>query len=186
MREDVFKRRLIERAGIQPGQAVLDLGCGTGTLTLMIKRSVPGAHFTGVDGDPAILSIARQKAAKEHLQVQWEEGMAYALPYLNQSFDVVVSSLVIHHLVSADKLRAFREVRRVLRHGGRFHILDFGPQFNALTRLQVALMHRLEHVNDNFRARIVPMLREAGFASASQELLQNTVFGPIWLYGASS
>jgi len=186
MREEVFKGRLIVRAGIQAGQEVLDVGCGTGTLSLMIKRAVPGARVTGVDGDPRVLSIARRKAAQSNLHVQWDEGMAYDLPYPDNAFDVVVSSLVIHHLVTTDKLRAFREVRRVLRPRGTFHIVDFGRPFSVTTCLQSTIMKRLEQAGDNFDGRLLPMLRDSGFTRAQETEPMNTVFGPIWFYEAAN
>ena len=101
---------------------------------------------------------------------------------VDNSFDVAVSSLVIHHLISEDKMRAFREVRRILRPAGGFHIVDFGRPFSLLTRVQAALMKNLEEAADNFGGRILPMLREAGFDSASEAEHMNTIFGPIWFY----
>lgn len=184
MREETFKRRLIEYAHIQPGQRVLDLGCGTGTLTVMLKQSAPNAHITGVDGDPEVLSIAKSKSERTHKEITWDFGLAYDLPYPDDYFDVVVSSLVIHHLTSVDKVRAFREVRRVLRPGGWFHLLDFGRPVGRISRLQTAVMRNLEEAADNFAGRILPMLKEAGFDAVSEGSHVNTIFGPIWFYQA--
>jgi ubiquinone/menaquinone biosynthesis C-methylase UbiE len=184
MREESFKRRLIERAQIQAGQTVLDLGCGTGTLTLMLKKSAPLANITGLDGDPKVLSIAQIKAAQANVNIKWDQGMAFKLPYPDNSFDVVVSSLVIHHLSAPDKVRAFQEVRRVLRPAGWFHIVDFGRPFSLLTRFQTRVGFNLEEAADNFLGRIQPMLQEAGFPSAREVEKINTIFGPVWFYEA--
>jgi ubiquinone/menaquinone biosynthesis C-methylase UbiE len=108
MREEIFKRRLVLQAGLQPKMDVLDLGCGTGTLTVMLKQAAPLANITGLDGDSQVLSIAQGKAIQADLNIQWDRGMAFDLPYPDQSFDVVVSSLVIHHLTALDKSRAVR------------------------------------------------------------------------------
>jgi ubiquinone/menaquinone biosynthesis C-methylase UbiE len=105
MREDKFKQVLTARANIRPGMEVLDLGCGTGTLTILLKESYPGASITGIDGDPDVLKIAREKSPG--LNIQWDEGLAFSLPYLDASFDRVVTSLVIHHLVTKDKIVHF-------------------------------------------------------------------------------
>ena len=184
MREEVFKRQLIQRADIHAGQHILDLGCGTGTLTVMLKLSAPEAEITGLDGDAEVLSIAKSKAAQGGVNIQWQYGMAYKLPYADRSFDTVVSSLVIHHLVRADKARTFREVHRILRPGGAFHIVDFGHPFSALTRLEAATLRNLEEAADNFDGRIVGMLKEAGFETVSEDERMNTIFGPIWFYQA--
>ncbi|MFT3894180.1 MAG: methyltransferase domain-containing protein [Anaerolineales bacterium] len=74
MREETFKRRIIQQANIQPGMNVLDLGCGTGTLTLMLKRAHPNANITGLDGDPQVLNIAREKSGG--MDIRWDEGLA--------------------------------------------------------------------------------------------------------------
>jgi len=177
-----LRRRLLQQANIQPGQRVLDLGCGTGLLTMMIKQSTPEAQVTGLDGDEAVLKIARQKS--HHTDIQWDHAFATDMPYPDNSFDVVVSSFVTHHLTSADKLRAFREVHRVLRPGGGFHIVDFGPPFNLLTRVQASVMKNFERTADNFAGRIPLMLAEAGFRSAKEAGRDVIFFGPIAFYRA--
>ncbi|MBI5352738.1 MAG: methyltransferase domain-containing protein [Chloroflexi bacterium] len=184
MREEFVKSRLIERAHIQPRQRVLDLGCGTGTLVIMIKQSSPEAHVTGLDGDEEVLSIARTKAKQANINIQLDHGLAYELPYPDDSFDVVVSSFVIHHLTSEDKLRAFKEVRRVLRADGWFHILDFGRPVDFLTRTQALVFRMFEQTADNFNGRIPFMLKEAGFDSVAEAKRVTNIFGPIWFYEA--
>ncbi len=115
LRERAFKKALVEQARIQPGQRVLDLGCGTGTLTLLIKGAYPHAHVAGFDGDPKILSLAEAKAARAGLEIDWKHGLAQELPYADGYFDRVLSSLMLHHLSSETKRAALREVLRVLR-----------------------------------------------------------------------
>ncbi|MDO8755542.1 MAG: methyltransferase domain-containing protein [Anaerolineales bacterium] len=179
---DSFRRRLLGQANIKPGQHVLDLGCGTGLLTRMIKQSIPDAHVTGLDGDEEVLKIARDKS--RGTDIQWDRALAFDMPYPDHSFDAVLSSFVTHHLTSADKARTFQEVRRVLRPDGGFHIVDFGPPFNLLTRIQASVMKNFERTADNFAGRIVPMLTEAGFGSANEAGHVVTFFGPVAFYRA--
>src|SRR3989304_2980394 len=113
MREETFKCKLVQQANIQPKMKVLDLGCGTGTLTLMLKRAHPEAEVTGLDGDPQMLDIARDKS--RGTDIQWDEGLASSLPYPDSVFDRVVTSLVIHHLVTDDKRRRSEEHTSDLR-----------------------------------------------------------------------
>src|SRR6185503_8685551 len=118
MQEELFKRSLIEQAQIRSAQRVLDLGCGTGTLTIMVKKAHPDSEVIGLDGDPQVLELARYKAKQAGSRITFEEGMAYQLPYPDASFDRVLSSLVFHHLTTQDKERALAEIYRVLNPAG--------------------------------------------------------------------
>lgn len=103
MPEYTFKRRLIRQARIKSSHLVLDLGCGTATLTRLIKRTHPEASVGGIDGDAKILEIARRKANDSGLDIIFAQGMAFNLPYSDASFDRVLSSLVFHHLTRENK-----------------------------------------------------------------------------------
>jgi ubiquinone/menaquinone biosynthesis C-methylase UbiE len=184
MREELIKSRLIERAKIHAGQSVLDLGCGTGTLAIMMKRSVPAAQVTGLDGDEHVLAIAQRKAEQANVNIQLDHGLASELPYPDHFFDIVVSSFVIHHLTSEDKVRAFKAVRRVLRPGGWFHILDFGRPVNFVTGIQALFFKMFEQTADNFNGRIPLMLKEVGFDSIAEAERVTNIFSPIWFYEA--
>ena len=185
MPEAAFKRRLIEQAGIENAQRILDLGCGTATLTLQIKRAVPHAHVCGVDGDPKILAIARAKARKAGLEIQLAEAMAFALPYPDGSFDRVVSSLVLHHLTPEHKRCASAEVWRVLRPGGEFHIADFGKPHTRLMGMVALAMRMLDgaHTSENTQGRLPEIFRGAGF-TAAETTRYPTLFGTLALYKA--
>ena len=182
MHEDAFKRELVQQASIQPKMKVLDLGCGTGTLTLMLKRTHPEAQITGLDGDPEVLDIARKKT--RGVDIQWDEGLASSLPYPDSVFDSVVTSLVIHHLITNDKRRAFKEIYRVLKPNGELHILDFGAPHTSLTRFMTTYMRRLEETADNFDGRIPLFVTEAGFGEVKEAQHFVTIFGPLSLWRA--
>ena len=177
MREETFKRKLTSQANIQPGMTVLDLGCGTGTLTLMIKRAHPNAHVTGLDGDPQVLDIARDKS--RGVNIQWDEGLASSLPYPDSVFDRVVTSLVIHHLVTDDKRLAFKEVYRVLKPHGELHLVDFGPPHSSLTRMIRKFLRGFEEADDNLDGLIPRFIKEAGFGSVNETEHFTTIFGPL-------
>src|SRR5262249_51252312 len=109
------QRALVAQAELAPGQRVLDLGCGTGALSLIAKRAEPGIELVALDPDAKALARARRKAASAGVSIAFEQGFADSLPFRDASFDRVISSFVFHHLESADKPAALRELRRVLR-----------------------------------------------------------------------
>lgn len=182
MREETFKRQLILQANIQPNMHLLDLGCGTGTLTVMLKRAHPGAEATGLDGDQQVLEIARKKS--RGMDIQWDEGLASSLPYPDSVFDRVVTSLVIHHLSTDDKRLAFKEIYRVLKPQGELHVLDFGAPQSALTRFMTTYTRHLEEVADNFDGLIPNFISEAGFGFVSETQHFLTIFGSLSLWRA--
>ena len=131
-RESTFKQRLVKQAQILGGHTVLDLGCGTGTLTILAKKSSPHARVAGLTGDAAMLEIARRKAAAGDVEVAFDRGSAVDLPYADHSFDRVLSSLLFHQLTRQNKRQALRKVLRVLRPGGELHVADWGKPANIL------------------------------------------------------
>jgi ubiquinone/menaquinone biosynthesis C-methylase UbiE len=122
-----IKRDLISHARIGPSQRVLDLGAGSGTLAILIKQIQPGAQVTGIDGDPHILQLAREKAVRSDVDIAFDLGNAVALPYSDLSFDRVLSALVMSVLSRQEKQLAIREAYRLLIGGGELHLADFGP-----------------------------------------------------------
>ncbi|MGE0022646.1 MAG: class I SAM-dependent methyltransferase [Hyphomicrobium sp.] len=185
LREEQFKRRLIAAARIQAGHSVLDVGCGTGTLALMLKCAELHAVVTGLDGDPGVLAIARKKVGAEGVDVQFREGLAYQLPFPDSSFDRVLSSLMFHHLTTADKLRSLEEVFRVLRVGGELHIADWGRPHNALmtvASLGIRLLDGAETTRANLDGEMPTLIENAGFKGVEEGYRGMTIFGTLSLY----
>jgi SAM-dependent methyltransferase len=132
--------QLVAQAGIGPTASVLEIGSGTGNVTLRIAQAQPGATVTGIDPDAASVAFARQKAARAGLAVRFEEGRAGQLPLADGSVDRVVSSLMFHHLEGEERLTALQEVRRVLAPGGSLHILDLSGGAPLSTGLLLRLI----------------------------------------------
>jgi ubiquinone/menaquinone biosynthesis C-methylase UbiE len=186
MPEFTIKRRLVEQSRIRYAHRVLDLGCGTATLTLLIKRLHTQAKVFGLDGDPRILKVARKKMERAGLEVTLDEGMSYSLPYEDESFDRVLSSLFFHHLITEDKERTLQEVRRVLRAGGELHVADFGKPQNALMRVASLPWQTFDGktTGDNIKGRLPEFFRTAGFGEVCETARYMTLFGTLSLYSA--
>lgn len=184
MREEEFKRRLVGQVRIGKGDRVLDLGCGTGTLTIMVKQVQPEAEVVGIDGDAKVLEIARDKAAQAGVEMVLDRGMSYQLPYPDSSFDRVLSSLMLHHLSTADKNRTLAEVFRILLPGGELHVVDFGPPRTLYSRLVAAVAARSEQVAVNIKGLLPEMFREVGFEGVEETGQFMTVAGALSFYRA--
>jgi ubiquinone/menaquinone biosynthesis C-methylase UbiE len=182
---DSARRELLEQARIQPGQRVLDLGCGTGNLVVLLGQAHPSTAIVGLDPDPKVLARARKKALRAAVPVQLDRGFSDELPYATASFDRVLSSFMLHHLGPDEKRRTFAEIRRVLAPGGSLHALDFGGEAPHSGGVLARLLHSAEHMRDNLEGRIPALLHEAGFADASETAHRKTVFGRIAYYRAS-
>jgi ubiquinone/menaquinone biosynthesis C-methylase UbiE len=181
-RESGFKQRLLEHARIKDGESVLDLACGTGTLAIEIKKSVPKAKVSGLDGDRQILARARQKAKDAGVKIDFQRGVSNELPYDARTFDVVVSTLFFHHLTDEAKADTAEEIRRVLRLGGRVLIADWGRPQDPLMRmmfLNVQVLDGFRNTSSNVAGRLPEFLREARLKRVSVADRLRTPLGTI-------
>jgi demethylmenaquinone methyltransferase/2-methoxy-6-polyprenyl-1,4-benzoquinol methylase/phosphoethanolamine N-methyltransferase len=175
-----LRRRTVELAGVRPGEAVLDVGCGTGDLTLLAgQRAGPEGKAVGIDPAPEMIEVARRKAAAGAAAVVFQSGAVEALPFPDGSFDVVLSSLMMHHLPPDLKRRGLAEIRRVLREpdpasgksGGRLVVVDMRRPTGMLSHMALHLMWHggLRHgVQD-----LAPLMQAAGFTHIET--------GNVWL-----
>ncbi len=121
-----FRQRIADVIPAQPGDAVLDVGCGTGDLAFVLAERV-GANgsVAGIDASPEMIARAQRKARRRRSPVDFQVALAQSLPFADQRFDHVVSSLAFHHLPGDLKRQALLSIARVLKPGGRLTIVDF-------------------------------------------------------------
>ncbi len=128
-REQAMRRMTVDLARLQPGESVLDVGCGTGALTRLTKVCVGDTgRVYGIDAAPQMIAVARRKATRRNLAIDFQVGLIEQLAFPDDSFDVVLSSLMMHHLPDELKRQGLIEIARVLKPGGRLLVLDFQPR----------------------------------------------------------
>jgi ubiquinone/menaquinone biosynthesis C-methylase UbiE len=154
--------RLAAKSGARPGNRVLDVGCGTGYFTRLMAQAVaPGGHAHGVDASAEAISHARHVTRLDNCT--FAGGVAEALDAPDGSYEVVVSSLMIHHLPETQRPRATAEMFRVLRPGGSVLVAEFQPPASRFGRRLVKQLTRHETMAENRVDLLAPMIREAGF-----------------------
>lgn len=185
---DKAKRPLIEQAEIKSGFRVLDIGCGTGSMAIMLKRMHPGAEVVGIDPDPSALSVSERKAKRARLSIEFDRGFADHMPYADASFDRVFSSFMFHHLAANEKSATLVEIRRVLKPGGSLHLLDFVREHSVHSKTPThgQLIHRSVAVAERIEGRMTSLMDEVGFVDARQLSRGKNFFGPIAYYRADS
>jgi ubiquinone/menaquinone biosynthesis C-methylase UbiE len=149
------RNTLIAQADLEPGQRVLDVGCGTGSLPILVKTLHAEVEVVAIDPDPRALARAERKARRAGVSVRFDLGFAEKLPYPSEEFDRVFSSFAFHHLPGEAQGEALREARRVLREGGALHVLEFS----------------------RFESRLLEQLRQAGFEDVRRVAQEALFFG---------
>lgn len=189
MREVTVKRQLLDQADISPGESVLDLGCGTGTLAIELMGRCPRAVVTGLDADPDVLARARRKAEGASRHIDFVEGLATELPFPDGHFDKVLSSLFFHHLSTDQKHVTLAEIVRVLKPGGELHAVDFGRPGDPLMAslfLIVRTFDGFDVTQANAHGELSSIFGDAGLSDVRRHRRLRTALGPLDFLGAAN
>lgn len=165
---DQARRTLLDQAAIRPDHRLLDIGCGTGSLVILIKRLYPDVEAVGLDPDPKALARGKRKAERAGVSIQFDQGFSDELPYPEAFFDRVFSSFMFHHLQPEEKEKTLREVRRVLKPGGVLQLLDFGGPEASRDGFLARWLHSSHRLRDNAEGRLLSLMRQAGLVDPKQ------------------
>ena len=161
-RSPAIRRMTVEMAAAAPGEAALDVGCGTGSLAIALKAAVGASgEVTGIDASPEMIEQARRKAAKAGAKADFRVALIEELPFGEGEFDLVLSSFMLHHLPDDVKRKGLAEVRRVLKPGGRFLAVDFGSTSQSVGGHLLSIFGH-SHGQASLEA-LAPAMGEAGF-----------------------
>lgn len=159
---------VIESTQVKENDQILDVGCGTGTLAIEMKKKYPHTHIIGIDPDKKALSIARNKIRRKNLDITCLEGFSQEIPFPSSSFDLVICTLIFHHLTTDIKIKSLKEIYRVLKKNGQFVLADFGEAennwirlfYNIVTKLPIAEASTLQ---DNIEGKLPTFMKDVGF-----------------------
>ncbi|MDX2224844.1 MAG: methyltransferase domain-containing protein [Rhodospirillaceae bacterium] len=189
-RERHWRAILCRRIALAPGERLVDIGCGTGSLAIRLSRQLPNAAIHGIDPDSAVLAIARKKALRQKAEISFHQG------FLSESFlaefgpfDVVTSSLVFHQVPLREKSNIIGLMRRGLRPGGRVVVADYGwqrtPAMRVLFRATVQTLDGVADTQPNADGVLPTLFRSAGFERVAETDVIQTATGSISIYSAA-
>jgi demethylmenaquinone methyltransferase/2-methoxy-6-polyprenyl-1,4-benzoquinol methylase/phosphoethanolamine N-methyltransferase len=164
----MLRRMTVDNTQIQPGDSVLDVGCGTGEVALLAKTRAKAGKVYGIDPAPEMIAVARKKAARRKLDVDFRVGVIESLPFPDASMDVVTSSLMVHHLPEDLQARGMADVYRVLKPGGRLLIADFmQPSGSIMNHVFMVVTHH-QKVQSGLAEDVKQLLGKTGFSQITQ------------------
>lgn len=158
----------VDLAMLTPGESILDVGCGTGGVTIPARQRVGATgKAAGIDPAPEMIAVANRKANRKDLEIDFRVGVIEALPFPDACFDAVTASLMMHHLPKSLQVKGLAEIYRVLKPGGRLLIADMiRPKTrNTLGALPALIVHHGSQFDSD---KLLDLMKEAGFKQAEQ------------------
>jgi ubiquinone/menaquinone biosynthesis C-methylase UbiE len=178
------RRGLIEESGLSAGHQVLEIGCGTGELTVMLALREPNAHVYGLDPNPDKLARAIGKSWEAGHPFKVYRGLPQRLPFPAACFDRVYASFALSRLTRSQKLAALREVRRVLFREGSLHVVDFAPPVTRWERLLARSVLRSERLRPHLAGELPALIEQAGLLRARETAAVSAPAGRLARYQA--
>lgn len=187
-REKRWRARLLRQVDPQPGDRILDVGCGTGSFALVLKQAAPEAHIVGLDPDDEALAVAEAKRAAAGLDVTFVHGfMTDETVKPHRPFNKIVSSLVLHQTPLKEKQRIISVIRHLLPPAGEFHLCDYGEQRGLMRlafRLTVQALDGVADTQPQADGALPDLLRAGGFRQFEQTGRLVTLTGAIAFFRA--
>jgi ubiquinone/menaquinone biosynthesis C-methylase UbiE len=179
LRDDVMRRGLLDDSGIGSGHHALEIGCGTGELTVMLAMRAPYAHVYALDPSARKLARAIGKSWECGHPYKVFRGVAQRLPFPTQSMDRVYASFALCRMTREQKLAALREVRRVLHVEGALHVVDFAPPVTRWERLLAETLLRGERLRPHLAGELPALIEEAGLCRPRQTAVVSAPAGRL-------
>lgn len=184
-REQRWREKLLEQMSPRKGEAILDVGCGTGSFAILIKRRAPGARVVGLDPDPAVLASAAAKARQAGAEIEWRRGFASDAAVFAGQFDKAVSTLVFHQVPLKEKAVGIEAMLKAVRTGGEVHIADYCRQPDWLMRQLFRTVQALDgrtNTQANVNGAVEHALGRLKGSPAAAEHIVRTPTGAISLF----
>jgi ubiquinone/menaquinone biosynthesis C-methylase UbiE len=181
-REKALRSMTVNLAVIKPGDCVLEVGCGTGTLTIEAKKQAgPTGKVYGIDLIPGMIDLSQRKARQANLEISFQVGSIESIPFSDRHFDAVICSFMIFHMSEKVRRKGIEEIHRVLKPNGRLLVLDLSvPNRSSWRRiLKFFLGFMLKHELNE----LIPMMNAAGYSKTETGRAEFRVFGlPLLSY----
>ena len=186
--ERKIKNAFIRDTEFSSFEDVLDFGCGTGTLLLMIKKKYPKIKLTGIDVSRQMIHLAASKIKKAEVDIHVHIYDGEKLPFIEDSFDKIISSFVFHHLATSFKQVILKDLLWVLRPGSKLFIVDFGrPQtfYNKICFQIIRYLDGFGNTSVNAKGLMPEFVKKAGFKRIEEKRIFNTIWGSVYTWVAT-